>query len=102
MVRDINDGKPRFSLILPKDLPYEEQLITRWAMLMERGRLKYGERNWEKADSRQEMERFADSAQRHLMQWVCGETDEDHAAAVCFNLQGSEYVKWKLSERLAA
>ena|SRR5215475_12404146 len=101
MVRDVNDEKPRFSLIMPKDMPYGEQLLTRWAALMTRGRDKYGERNWEKAVSEKEMERFRDSGLRHMMQWMGDETDEDHAAAVCFNLQGAEYVKWKLKHSVS-
>lgn len=97
MVRDVNDGKPRFSLCLADGVPYEEQLLTRWAALMERGRIKYGLKNWQHADSQEELERFQDSALRHMMQWICGEDDEDHCAAVCFNLMGAEYVKRKLS-----
>jgi hypothetical protein len=32
------------------------------------------------------------------MQWATGEVDEDHMAAVAFNLMAYEYVKWKLDE----
>lgn len=96
MKRDINESKPRFDLILAKDMPYEEQFLTRWAKLMERGAVKYGERNWEKAGTQEELDRFGESAFRHLLQWLSGEDDEDHAAAVVFNLAGAEYVKWKL------
>ena len=98
MVRDLQDGKPRFSLCLAEGVPYGEQLLTRWAMLMERGRIKYGLRNWQNADSQEELDRFRDSALRHMMQWMCGEDDEDHAAAVCFNLMGAEYVQWKMNK----
>lgn len=98
MVRDVNDGKPRFSLCLADGVPYEEQLLTRWAALMERGRIKYGLKNWQHADSQEELDRFRDSALRHMMQWICGEDDEDHAAAVCFNLMGAEYVQRKMDQ----
>jgi hypothetical protein len=30
------------------------------------------------------------------MQWFFGENDEDHAAAVFFNITGAEYVKEKI------
>lgn len=95
MRRDIQEGKPDFSLILT-DLPYEEQMLTRWAALLERGASKYGRRNWELANSEEELERFKSSAARHFVQWITGEEDEDHAAAVFFNINAAEYVKIKL------
>ncbi|CAB4182789.1 hypothetical protein UFOVP1439_42 [uncultured Caudovirales phage] len=95
MVRDVQAGKPDFSLILTDNLPYEDQLITRWAALMERGASKYGRRNWQKATSDEELERFKASAFRHFVQWISGEIDEDHAAAVLFNINAAEYVKHK-------
>jgi len=98
MVRDSQDGKPRFDLMSPIDLPYEEQLLTRWASLMARGAQKYGDRNWEKGNGAEELERAKASAYRHFMQWYYGEVDEDHAAAVCFNLQAVIYFKKKLGE----
>jgi hypothetical protein len=30
------------------------------------------------------------------MQWLTGESDEDHAAAVVFNLLAYESIKWKM------
>jgi dATP/dGTP diphosphohydrolase len=97
MRRDINDGKPRYDLVIP--LQMQEPLLKRWAELMARGADKYGERNWEKAGTLEEGERYRDSAFRHFMQWFMGETDEDHAAAVFFNIQGAEYVKEQLNTR---
>ena len=64
---------------------------------MARGAVKYGERNWEKACSRAEWLRFKASAFRHFMQWLADETDEDHAAAVFFNINAAETVKAKLN-----
>lgn len=95
MRRDVQEGKPDFFLCLT-DAPYEEQLLTRWAALMERGATKYGRRNWQLADSEEELERFKSSAFRHFMQWISGEDDEDHAAAVLFNINAAEYTKYKL------
>jgi hypothetical protein len=98
MRRDITDGKPDFYLCVT-DLPYEEQLLTRWASLMERGASKYGRRNWQLANSEEELERFKSSAFRHFMQWITdGSPEEDHAAAVLFNIQAYEYVKRKLNK----
>src|SRR4051794_18401991 len=91
MVRDVNDDKPAFDLILPEALDFDEQMLTRWANLMTRGAKKYGIRNWEKARTWKEWARFRGSALRHFMQWYTGMDDEDHAAACFFNITAAEY-----------
>ncbi len=96
MRRDLQDGKPRFDLLIPANQNYNETLLYRWAMLMERGMVKYGYRNWEKADSTEELQRFKQSAIRHFMQWFSEEDDEDHVAAILFNLNAYEWLKNKL------
>lgn len=94
MRRDIQDGKPRYDLIIP--LGSKSHMLKRWAELLERGIQKYGYRNWELADSEEEMIRFKSSAFRHFIQWFQGEEDEDHASAVYFNIQAYEHTKSKL------
>lgn len=89
MVRDTTKGKARFDLIY-------KPLLWRWAELMARGAEKYGDRNWERAATEEELGRFYQSAERHFQQWVRGDMDEDHAAAVIFNLGGAELVKTRL------
>lgn len=96
MQRDTEDGKPRFDLMLPLGVPYEEQMITRLAALYGRGAVKYASRNWELARGVEEMERMKSSAFRHFMQWMAGEVDEDHGAAVMFNIIAWETTKYKL------
>lgn len=96
MERDIQNNKPRFDLLLPLNSKYEDTLLYRWAMLLERGMLKYGERNWEKANSFEELNRFKSSAFRHFIQLMNGENAEDHFAAVCFNLNAVLYLMNKL------
>jgi hypothetical protein len=96
MKRDTQDGKPRFDLLIVDYLPYQEQLLTRWAALMARGAEKYGEKNWELADSQSELDRFNASGLRHHMQFLMGETDEDHAAATCYNLNSAVSLSWKI------
>ena len=86
MVRDTQEGKARFDLLFPKGVPFANQMLTRFAELMERGAKKYDERNWEKARTQEELHRYHSSALRHLVQWINGEEDEDHAAAVMFKL----------------
>lgn len=92
MQRDTQDGKVDYLLV--RDGP----LYERWARLMQRGAEKYDARNWMKARGEAELERFRQSAARHFEQWLAGDTDEDHAAAVVFNLNGAEYVKGLLDE----
>lgn len=98
MVRDTQENKPRFDLLFIDDMPYAEQPLTRWAALMGRGAYKYGEKNWTNANSHEELDRFKASAARHFAQWMCGETDEDHGAAVYFNIGAYMYLTWKLGQ----
>ena len=72
-------------------------LITRYAGVMTRGAVKYDARNWMQANGSAEAERFISSATRHFLQWFRGDKDEDHAAAVVFNLNGYEYVRRKMN-----
>lgn len=99
MVRDTDEGKARFDLLMPEGVAYEDQLLTRFANLMERGARKYEARNWEKANSLEELDRAKSSAFRHFMQWFTGEKDEDHAAATLFNIMVAETVALKMSPR---
>lgn len=86
MRRDTQEDKPRYDLIW-------EPMLTRWAELMHRGAEKYGDNNWMLANSEEEAQRFKASAWRHFVQWTRGDRDEDHAAAVMFNVAAYEYVE---------
>jgi hypothetical protein len=66
MLCEPDTGRPRFDLLVPETVPFDEQLLTRCAALMERGAQKYSSRNWEKADSAAELERMKASAFRHF------------------------------------
>jgi hypothetical protein len=92
MQRDTSKGKRRYGLIA------DGPMFDRWADLMQRGAEKYEARNWMKAADEEELNRFRESAFTHFMQWFRGEADEDHAAAVFFNLNGAEYVKTKMAQ----
>jgi hypothetical protein len=99
MRRDLQTGKPRYELCTPKDTTIEDNMLYRWAMLMERGAIKYGVRNWELSHTEEELERFKGSAFRHLIQWLNDwDLEEDHCAAVMFNLQAAEYCKRRIKE----
>lgn len=88
--RDSVDEKTPYHLI---DFP----MLKRWAELMGRGAVKYGDSNWKLAATEEELKRFKASALRHMIQWFEGNIDEDHAAAVFFNLAGAEMVKEKIN-----
>jgi hypothetical protein len=87
MRRDVTTGKTDYTLI------FDGPMLERWAAHLTKGAEKYSKRNWMQASGDEESERFRESAARHFMQWMRGDTDEDHAAAVFFNLNGYEYVK---------
>jgi hypothetical protein len=96
MQRNSAEGKIDFTLILPEGIPYEEQMLYRFADHLTKGAKVYSERNWEKASGVKEMTRFKKSALRHFMQWYFGFSDEDHASAVWFNIMGYETTKYKV------
>lgn len=92
MVRDVDTGKTQFHRIL------EGPMYRRWAGHLTKGAVKYpdnqdGSANWTRAAGAEELCRFKQSAARHFVQWFYNESDEDHAAAVFFNINGAEYVK---------
>ena len=90
MRRDTDEGKPRYDLIY---LP----MMKRLAELHARGVIKYGEKNWENANSIEELNRFKASAFRLFMSWIMEEDDEeDHASSCIFNINATEFVKNKL------
>jgi hypothetical protein len=64
-------------------LPYEPMLAL--ARLYEAGAKKYGKDNWKKGIP---LSRYLDSAYRHLFKLSAGKRDEDHAAAVLWNVCG--------------
>lgn len=95
MVRDVATGKIQFHRVA------DGPMLRRWAEHMTKGAQKYpdnedGTPNWTLANGEKELRRFKESAYRHFMQWFYGEVDEDHAAAVFFNINGYESVKQKI------
>ena len=96
MRRDTDEGKPLYTLLRSSFIPMETTMFHREAMLMTRGAEKYGKNNWQLADSAEELERFKESACRHFEQWLAGDTDEDHAAAIRFNVRAYEEIKAKM------
>lgn len=93
MVRDTTEGKTKYLLA------FSGPMFERWAKHLTLGALKYDDDNWMKANGVEEARRFCESATRHFVQWLRGDQDEDHAAAVFFNINGYEYVRERLIEQ---
>ena len=89
-VRDMHEGKGRFDLIPP-------EMMFRLAKHYEAGSKKYGVRNWEKGIP---VSSCLDSAERHLYNYKSGMTDEDHLAAIIFNIAAIMYFEKNKPEML--
>jgi hypothetical protein len=89
MVRSDDTGKPDYTLI---DL----DLLERWAVHMTKNVASKGANNWRLAHTEDDRQRFKASFWRHAIAWARGETDEDHAVAMIFNIGGAEHVTRQL------
>lgn len=65
-------------------VPHE--LIERVAEHYYQGGCKYAPNNWRRGTDAESLERNRRSAARHFVAWLNGETDEDHLAAVAWNM----------------
>jgi len=63
-----------------------KELIVRIARHYHEGGKKYAPDNWKKGTDQASLARNLRSLTRHLFQWFRGEQDEDHLAAVVWNL----------------
>lgn len=87
-LRDKKTGKGRCDLL-------PACVLLRLARHYENGARKYGERNWQKGIP---CYSFADSAMRHLLKYMDGQTDEDHLIAAIWNLCGLAWTEEKRPE----
>ena len=97
MKRDTADGKIDYTTI------FNGPMADRWAEHLTKGEIKYpdptpGTPNWMRAEGMAEYLRARKSALRHMRQWLRGDIDEDHAAAVYFNINLAEYIKNKMKD----
>ena len=86
-VRDMHEGKGRCDLL-------PACVLLRLARHYENGARKYGVRNWQGIPCYS----FADSAMRHLLKYMDGQTDEDHLIAAIWNLCGLAWTEEKKPE----
>lgn len=91
-IRDTEEGKPDYARIMAVPglhlIPIE--MLERLGAHLSKGAIKYGEDNWRKATGLTAKLRFARSLFRHARQLILGQRDEDHAAAVTFNVWAYE------------
>jgi hypothetical protein len=88
-VRDTEEGKLDYTLIL------DGVMYERWAAHLTKGAKKYAARNWlkffeTKQSAREAYDRAGRSLMRHQKDYMDGKLDEDHAAAMVFNLNVRE------------
>lgn len=96
MVRSTSDDKTDYSLAL------DGVMFTRWAEHLTKATrppTSYAKRNWLLAGTGTPtakaitLDRYRESGVRHFIKWYMGLQDEDHAAAVFFNINGYETLK---------
>lgn len=96
MVRSSSADKTDFSL------PLDGAMFQRWAEHLTKATrppASYPKRNWLRAvkgtpeEKAATMDRAKESAVRHFIQWYKGDADEDHGAAVFFNINVHETVR---------
>lgn len=83
-------------------LCFDGPMFVRWAEHLTKGARKYTKRNWMQANSQAEIDHAMESLGHHFIQYIRGDTDEDHAAAVFFNINLIEYVKERTATLLPA
>lgn len=93
-LRDPSTGKIKWSRIT------FGPMMRRWAQHLTNAETKYpdptpGLPNFSLVEGPEELVRYKESAYRHFMDWFHGKTDEDHAAAVYFNINGVEIIRDK-------
>lgn len=100
-MRDPSTGKIKWSRIT------FGPMMRRWAQHLTTAEAKYpdpqpGIPNFSLIETDEEFYRYKESAFRHFMAWFHDETDEDHASAVFFNINGVEIIKDKRRKKEGA
>ncbi len=96
-VRDTSEGKIKWSRIT------FGPMMRRWADHLTKAEVKYpdptpGIPNFTLISTEEERIRYRESAFRHFMSWWHEEKDEDHAAAVFFNINGVAIIDEKRAQ----
>lgn len=91
VLRSDDAGKPDYTLV-------DTVMLERWAAHMTANAGEKGANNWKLAHTDEDLRRFLASAWRHFVAFQRGDTDEDHAAALIFNVAGAEHVRKRRTE----
>lgn len=86
-LREDKSHKIRYDLI-----PLNQ--LKRLAIHYSNGAKVHWDRNWESGNM-EYAEKCKESAWRHFVQWQMGESDEDHAMAIVWNVFAYEFLKDK-------
>ena len=81
--QDGDIGHLYFVLSKPEPFRSWSNMFLEVAIHFEEGAKKYGENNWQKGIP---VKRYIDSAVRHYLKFLRGDTDEPHDRAFCWNL----------------
>lgn len=84
--RSSDKGKRNYNLI-------PDELLDDMADLYTAGAEVHGKDNWREAKGQEAYESATESAFRHFLAWKRGETDENHKAAVVFNMYLRNNIK---------
>lgn len=93
MRRDTEEGKVDWTFL------FDGPMAKRYAEHLRKGAAKYGRNNWMLAATREEYDRFARSLLRHVVSYLEGDTTEDHAAAIWFNVNARENCANQMGEQ---
>lgn len=97
--RDTDQGKTLYTLMFPKGVPMEDQLIVRVAELYTRGGAAHGLRNWENSRAEDTLEHHTEALWRHFMKFFFDVQDgEDHAAAIVWNVNAVDLTRRHIAE----
>lgn len=93
--RDTQQGKTLYTLLFPKGVPMDEQLFVRVARHYTKGGEKHGNRNWENSCAEDTLEHHTEALWRHFMEFFfdTGKNNEDHAAAVVWNVNAVDLTR---------
>jgi hypothetical protein len=75
MVRDTEEGKERFDLLYPLNVPYEAQLVTRAFTWVDQNGP-----TWTVDDIEEHLGRLYEDIHEHIVRWVLEDQSGDHAA----------------------
>lgn len=93
MVRDTEDGKERFDLLYPLNVPYEAQLVTRAFTWVDQNGP-----TWTVDDVEEHLGRLHEDIHEHIVRWVLEDQSGDHAARAFGSILALADADWTRRE----